>query len=304
MRGAPGAKIVGHATQQADEGTSLSVDAGAPRNNAFVPTKDEEEDAENAKRQAEAEPYEFEAYDFFDEDRPWAVDLEEDQRVRAMQERRVMELRRIARGGESSGVEALSSLREKHHMTVSARRVAQGGDLSGDGFSAQHPPALRLLKEKQREARKKAALERVERARAKAAQAEMDAELAAMSRRSDKMMVAKMKNRGEGGEPEGSGVGGRGRAAGATAGGDARAERRAVHHTTTQSRVDSHMPKKMMLATRAHEHDYIRERRGLHPRPLAQNAHAKVDDHMSARMMRATRAHAHDYVRERGLARK
>ena len=127
-----------------------------------------------------------------------------------------------------------------------------------------------------------------------------------MTRRSDKLMEGKMKHRGgdgrlgtgkrtgNRGESDEGGRGGGG-AVGATAERrEPRVEKRGVRHA--QSRVDSHMPQKIMMATKSHGHDYIRER-GLHPGPDLRHARAKVDDHMSARVMRATQAHAHAGLR-------
>ena len=60
------------------------------------------------------------------------------------------------------------------------------------------------------------------------------------------------------------------------------------------------MPAKVMLATRAHDRDYVHER-GLQAGEGADLVHArtKVQDHMPASVMEATRAHKHDYVHER-----
>ena len=56
-----------------------------------------------------------------------------------------------------------------------------------------------------------------------------------------------------------------------------------------RSRVDSHMPKHIMQATRGHEKDYVHDR-GLHTGdgPDLRNVHAKVDDHIERHLLGAT----------------
>ena len=59
------------------------------------------------------------------------------------------------------------------------------------------------------------------------------------------------------------------------------------------SKVDCHMPARIMRATRAHNKDYVHEQ-GLRTgqRPDVRHAHAKVDDHMPGCFMRATKGQA------------